>query len=65
MKLTPREKEIVALLVRGEKREAIASMLKIHVRTVDFHLVNVRRKFGVVSSIVMALRFSAPAPSAP
>ena len=44
MKLTPREKEIVALLVRGDKREAIAAALGIHVRTVDFHLENVRRR---------------------
>ena len=56
MKLTPREKEIVARLVQGEKREAIASMLKIHVRTVDFHLANVQRRCGVTSLVTLAVR---------
>ena len=56
MKLTPREKEIVALLVRGDKREAIAAALGIHVRTVDFHLENVRRRCGVTSLVTLAVR---------
>lgn len=56
MKLTPREKEIVALVVKGEKREAIASALGIHVNTVDFHLGNVRRRCGVTCLVTLAVR---------
>lgn len=56
MKLTPREKEIVALLVRGDKREAIAAALGIHVNTVDFHLANVRRRCGVTCLVTLAVR---------
>ena len=56
MKLTPREKEIVALLVRGDKREAIAAALGIHVKTVDFHLANMRERFGTGSLLTLAVR---------
>ena len=53
--LTPREKQIVALVLRGEKRAAIAAELQIHLRTVDFHLENVKRKAGVVSIVALAV----------
>ena len=56
MKLTPREKEIVALLVKGDKRESIASALGIHVKTVDFHLANLRVRFGAASLVTLAVR---------
>ena len=56
MKLTPREQEIAALLIRGEKREAIASALGIHVRTVDFHLQNIRQRCGAVCLVTLAVR---------
>ncbi len=42
--LTPREKQIALRLLKFEKRSAIASTLRITVRTVDFHLANLRRK---------------------
>ena len=54
--LTKREKQIVALLVQGEKREAMAAELGIHVNTVDFHLANLRVKFGAVSLVTLAVR---------
>lgn len=53
--LTPREKEIVRLVVSGEKRGAIAVTLHIHLSTVDFHLVNCRRKLHVFSIVGLAV----------
>ena len=52
---TAREKQIALLLLRGDKREAMAGALKIHVRTVDFHLLNLRRKARVNSLISLAV----------
>ena len=43
------------MLIRGEKHEAIAAALGIHVRTVDFHLENIRR-CGVTSLVTLAVR---------
>ncbi len=52
---TPREKQIALLLLKGEKRAGMATSLAIHVRTVDFHLVNLRRKVRVNSMIELAV----------
>ena len=54
--LTPREKQVIALLLQGEKRDTIAGALKIHVRTLDFHLENLRGKFGAGSLLMLAVR---------
>lgn len=58
--LTQREKEIALLLLREQKRELIALSLGIHVRTVDFHLRNMRRKMGVYSAVGLAVALSRP-----
>ena len=55
MKLTPREKQIVALVAKGEKRSAIATALGVTIHAVDFHLVNVRRKLRVASVVELAV----------
>jgi DNA-binding CsgD family transcriptional regulator len=55
MHLTRREEQVIEKLLAGEKRAAIASNLAISVRTVDFHLLHVRRKIGVGSTLEAAI----------
>ena len=57
MHLTPRENQIVQRLLKAEKREAIAADLGIHVRTVDFHIENVKRKLRAQSIIQVVVFF--------
>jgi DNA-binding NarL/FixJ family response regulator len=45
--LTGRECEIVRLIAREKEAKEMASLLKISKRTVDNHLHNIRKKFGV------------------
>ena len=45
--LTPREHEIILLLARGFKREAVASELQISLGTLNTHLDRAYRKLGV------------------
>lgn len=54
-KITPREKQVALHLLKGEKREVIAQALGIHVRTVDFHLGNLRGKLRVTSLVEIAI----------
>lgn len=44
--LTPREKEVLGCLARGESNRDIAIMLNIEERTVRFHLENLYRKLN-------------------
>ena len=53
---TPREKQIAVLLLKGEKRSAMASTLRIHVRTVDFHLLNLRSKVRANGLVDLAVK---------
>ena len=55
MELTPREKEIVLLVVSGEKRSNIAHSLSVHINTVNFHLCNARRKLGVQCTLQLVV----------
>ena len=48
-KLTPREREIMAQVVRGMANKAIGTSLGISVRTVEHHRARVMRKMGVDS----------------
>ena len=43
-KLTPREKEVFRLLVKGHSRQTIAEMLKISPKTADKHKENLMDK---------------------
>jgi DNA-binding CsgD family transcriptional regulator len=45
--LTPRERHVLALIGQGLSSAAVARMLGVSKRTVDFHLDNVYVKFGV------------------
>ncbi|MDP2242798.1 response regulator transcription factor [Pseudomonas sp.] len=45
--LTPREREVLQMLVQGLSNKAIARMLDISVRTVETHRLSIRRTLGV------------------
>ncbi|WP_172143384.1 MULTISPECIES: response regulator [Pseudomonas] len=45
--LTPREREVLQMLVQGLSNKAIARTLDISVRTVETHRLSIRRKLGV------------------
>ncbi|MEU6225530.1 LuxR C-terminal-related transcriptional regulator [Streptomyces sp. NPDC047042] len=45
--LTRREREVAALVARGMSNRQIAARLVLSVRTVDFHVQNIRAKLGV------------------
>jgi DNA-binding NarL/FixJ family response regulator len=45
--LTPRELEILQLVIAGKTSKAIASELYISEKTVEFHLENIYTKLGV------------------
>lgn len=49
LKLTIREREIVALLCQGKPNKAVAAELDISERTVEFHRANILEKLGASS----------------
>jgi FixJ family two-component response regulator/putative methionine-R-sulfoxide reductase with GAF domain len=49
--LSPREREVMRLLVNGKSNKAIAQDLKIGIRTVETHRAEVMRKLGVKTAI--------------
>lgn len=53
--LTPREKEIVRLIVSGASNKQVASALDISERTVKGHLSNVFQKLGVTDRLKLVL----------
>ena len=53
--LTPREKEIVRLIVGGASNKQVASALDISERTVKGHLSNVFQKLGVTDRLKLVL----------
>jgi two-component system nitrate/nitrite response regulator NarL len=53
--LTPREKEIVRLIVGGASNKQVASVLDISERTVKGHLSNVFQKLGVTDRLKLVL----------
>jgi DNA-binding CsgD family transcriptional regulator len=60
--LTPREREVLALLAAGMPTRAIAAQTNMAPRTVTFHLANIYAKLGVAGraeAIVAALRGAA------
>jgi two-component system nitrate/nitrite response regulator NarL len=63
--LTPREKEIVRLIVGGASNKQVASALDISERTVKGHLSNVFQKLGVTDRLKLVLYVTdgKPAPS--
>jgi DNA-binding CsgD family transcriptional regulator len=55
VELTPREMEVIQLLVEGLSNKEIAGLLYISPRTVNFHLDNVYSKLGVSSRTEAAI----------
>ncbi len=51
--LTPREREVIALVAEGLTSKEIARRLSIDPRTVDVHRANVRQRFGFTSSAAL------------
>lgn len=56
-RLTPREKEVLALLVSGKTNKEIAETLDIGVRTAQFHVENIKWKFLVGSRVRVAVLY--------
>ena len=53
--LTPREMEILRLLVAGRTNKAIAAEIFISEKTVEFHLDNLYTKIGVRTRLMAGL----------
>lgn len=58
LKLTDREKQVVAKVCLCQKRKTIADELGISIRTVDVYLRRIRRKIGVSSMLEVAVFFT-------
>lgn len=54
-KLTPREKEILACLARGESNKVIARVLDVAESTVKIHVQNILKKLGLTSRVQAAV----------
>jgi DNA-binding CsgD family transcriptional regulator len=58
-RVTPRETEILAWVAAGKSDWAIGRILKISDKTVNFHVENAKRKFGVgtrLQAVLVAVR---------
>ena len=53
--LTPREREILQLILVGGTNKAIASKLRISKKTVEFHLDNLYTKIGARTRVRVAI----------
>ncbi len=53
--LTPREMEILRLLIAGKTNKAIANEIYISAKTVDFHLGNIYEKIGVQTRLMAGI----------
>jgi DNA-binding CsgD family transcriptional regulator len=56
-RLTPRQSEVLALLVRGEGNKAISASLACSVRTVEVHVANMLDKVGCASRAELVAAF--------
>lgn len=55
MALTPREREVMALLVQGRANKVIADELGISIRTVEVHRARVMAKVGVRNAVELVV----------
>lgn len=53
--LTPREREVIAFLARGESNKAIARHLDLSESTVKIHVQNILKKLGLSSRVQIAI----------
>ena len=58
VKLTRRERQVVALIAASASNEAIALQLGLTIKTVEFHLTNIFRKTKTGTRTELALRFA-------
>lgn len=58
LRLTPRQKEVAALLLNGKDAKQIAEELKISVHTANFHIKNLYKKFDISSRAELFARLS-------
>lgn len=56
-KLTPREREIIELLVEGLSNKLIGVELDLSEHTVKFHVTNIMRKLDATSRVVVAVKY--------
>jgi len=50
-KITPREREVLSLIVEGYSNKKIAGILEISIRTVEHHRLNIMRKLGTNNTV--------------
>lgn len=58
LKLSPREKEVAALLLNGQGAKQIAGELEISVHTANFHIKNLYRKLNINTRSELFARFN-------
>ncbi len=59
MRVTPRETQILGWVAAGKSDWAIGRILRISDKTVNFHVENAKRKFGVgtrLQAVIAAMR---------
>jgi DNA-binding NarL/FixJ family response regulator len=57
-RLTPRQREVLQLLAEGRSDKQLAAVLRISVRTVEFHKSSIKQKLGI-QSIAELARYAA------
>jgi DNA-binding NarL/FixJ family response regulator len=55
-RLTPREREVLARVLKGQANKEIAFALRCSTRTVEFHVRNILRKAGASTRAALAFR---------
>ena len=55
-KLSPRERQVIRRLLRGDKQSSIASDLGITERAVQIYVARAKAKYGAVSLVQLVLR---------
>lgn len=53
-RLTPRQREVLQLLAEGRSDKQVAAVLKLSVKTVEFHKFSIKKKLGVQSVAELA-----------
>jgi DNA-binding NarL/FixJ family response regulator len=60
--LSPREREVMEMAVRGMTNPAIANELSVSIHAIKFHLASIYRKLGVANRTEAAVAFLRLAP---
>lgn len=58
--LTPREREVFALLIQGKKQREIAVLLGVQPTTAGFHTQSLYRKLGIHDRAQLFIRYALP-----